>query len=138
MNTAVHFSSNSSEWETPRPFFDQLNAEFGFTLDVCATPDNAKCAHYFTPEQDGLRQEWQGVCFMNPPYGREIGKWVRKAYESAQQGGGGGLSSPGADRHSLVARLLHERRNPFSAWSPKIRRRKEFSTVPECGSCLSA
>jgi phage N-6-adenine-methyltransferase len=85
-NLAVHFSSNTCEWATPQPFFDQLNAEFGFTTDVCATPDNAKCAHYFTQEQDGLQQEWTGMCWMNPPYGREIGAWVRKAYESANRG----------------------------------------------------
>jgi len=85
-NLAVHFSSKTDEWETPQWFFDKLNAEFHFELDVCATPENAKCARYFTPEQDGLKQEWRGVCWMNPPYGREIGKWVKKAYESALEG----------------------------------------------------
>lgn len=81
------FTSEKCEWETPQEFFDQLNEEFGFELDVCALPENAKCARYFTPEQDGLKQEWTGVCWMNPPYGREIGKWIRKAYESAQKNG---------------------------------------------------
>lgn len=85
-NLAVHFSSASDMWETPQNFFDELNAEFGFEVDVCATPENAKCARYFTPEQDGLAQEWTGTCWMNPPYGRQISKWVRKAYESAQKG----------------------------------------------------
>lgn len=80
------FSSASMEWETPQEFFDRLDAEFHFDLDVCATAENAKCARYFTPEEDGLAQEWGGTCFMNPPYGREIGKWVRKAYEEAQKG----------------------------------------------------
>ncbi|HET8689681.1 MAG TPA: DNA N-6-adenine-methyltransferase [Methanosarcina sp.] len=73
-------------WSTPQDFFDKLNAEFGFDLDVCATPDNAKCACYFTEAENGLAQEWSGMVWMNPPYGREIGKWMRKAYESAQAG----------------------------------------------------
>lgn len=86
MNTAVHFSSATDLWETPQEFFDKVNAEFGFELDVCATPENAKCPRYFTKEIDGLAQEWKGVCWMNPPYGREIGRWMRKAYESARGG----------------------------------------------------
>jgi phage N-6-adenine-methyltransferase len=79
MNTAVHFSSATDLWSTPQDFYDKLNEEFHFTLDVCATPENAKCERYFTKEQDGLAQEWRGVCWMNPPYGREIGKWMKKA-----------------------------------------------------------
>jgi phage N-6-adenine-methyltransferase len=78
------FTSNTPEWETPQWLFDELNAEFGFTLDVCATSDNAKCANHYTPEQDGLSREWCGICWMNPPYGRQIGAWIRKAYESAR------------------------------------------------------
>lgn len=82
MNAEVMFSSKSNLWETPQDFFDQLDAEFHFETDVCATPENAKCERYFTPEIDGLKQEWTGVCWCNPPYGREIGKWVKKASES--------------------------------------------------------
>jgi phage N-6-adenine-methyltransferase len=82
----VHFSSKTCLWETPQDFFDELDREFGFTLDVCALPENAKCQRYFTPDMDGLKQEWRGVCWMNPPYGREIGEWVRKAFESARRG----------------------------------------------------
>ena len=82
MNTQVMFSSETDMWGTPLDFFRALDAEFHFTLDVCATGENAKCAEYFTPEQDGLKQDWKGVCWCNPPYGREIGKWVRKAAES--------------------------------------------------------
>lgn len=79
----VHFSSATDLWATPQDFFDKLNAEHGFTLDVCATPDNAKCARFFTKDDDGLAQEWSGICWMNPPYGRAIGGWIRKAYESS-------------------------------------------------------
>ena len=82
MNTRGLFSSKTDMWETPQNFFDELNKEFRFTCDVCAIEENAKCAKFYTPEQDGLKQTWGGVCWMNPPYGREIGKWVKKASES--------------------------------------------------------
>jgi phage N-6-adenine-methyltransferase len=82
----VHFSSRSDDWATPQWLFDLLDAEFGFTLDVCATADNAKCRHYFSPEMDGLKQDWRGVCWMNPPYGRQISRFVEKAHQSALQG----------------------------------------------------
>ena len=78
------FSSTTDLWATPQAFFDQLNAEFHFTLDPCATPENAKCRKFFTIEDDGLRQSWGGYCvFCNPPYGRAIGQWVRKCYEES-------------------------------------------------------
>lgn len=80
------FTSKTPEWETPQDFFDRLNKEFSFTLDVCATKENAKCKKYFTLEQNGLNQRWEGICWMNPPYGREIGKWMRKAYEESLKG----------------------------------------------------
>lgn len=74
------FTSNTDMWATPQDLFDELDAEFHFELDVCATAENAKCKRYFTPEIDGLRQNWRGgTVFMNPPYGRNIGLWVRKA-----------------------------------------------------------
>lgn len=79
-------SSNTCEWETPQALFDSLNVKYGFTLDVCATPENAKCAEYYTKEQDGLSKKWHGRCWMNPPYGRAIGKWMQKACESVMQG----------------------------------------------------
>lgn len=85
-NMEVHFSSKSVEWGTPWDFFNELNAEFNFNTDVCATLSNHKCNEYFTPEIDGLAQPWRGICWMNPPYGREISKWIKKAYESAQSG----------------------------------------------------
>jgi phage N-6-adenine-methyltransferase len=80
------YSSDTAEWPTPQPFFDALNAEFQFTLDACATPENAKCIRYFTADDDGLTQRWTGVVWMNPPYGTSMRQWVRKAYEEAQHG----------------------------------------------------
>ena len=83
----VHYSSKTPEWATPQELFDRLDKQWEFTLDPCATPENAKCDRFFTTEQDGLSRPWKCDCvFMNPPYGRHIGKWVRKAYFEAQQG----------------------------------------------------
>jgi phage N-6-adenine-methyltransferase len=86
MNTDLMFSSKTDLWATPQDFFDKYNKLYGFGLDVCALPENAKCAKYFTPQDDGLQQSWTGVCWMNPPYGREIGLWVKKAFDSAAAG----------------------------------------------------
>ncbi|MBG9915274.1 adenine methyltransferase [Bacillus sonorensis] len=82
------FSSETDLWATPQYFFDRLNKEFNFTLDPCSNGLNNKCDRYFTAEDDGLSREWQGeTVFMNPPYGRVIGDWVRKAYEEGQKRG---------------------------------------------------
>ena len=79
------FESKRQDWETPDSIFDPLNEEFGFTIDVCANDANAKCKDYFSEEDNALEQEWNGVCWMNPPFG-EQGKWVKKAYESSESG----------------------------------------------------
>ena len=86
MLNARMLSSKTCEWTTPLDLSDKLNAQYFFELDVCATPENAKCARYYTEKQDGLQQKWEGRCWMNPPYGRKIGQWVQKAYESSLQG----------------------------------------------------
>jgi hypothetical protein len=72
--------------ETPQVFFDKYHAVYGFTLDVCAVPQNAKCPRFFGPAEDGLKQPWTGVCWMNPPYGRTIGQWMAKAFASFMEG----------------------------------------------------
>ena len=87
MNTDLMFSSATDQWATPQQFFNDWAKLFPFTLDVCADASNAKCPRYFDREADGLRQDWAPeTCWMNPPYGREIGRWVRKAYEESQKG----------------------------------------------------
>lgn len=87
MNLELMFSSQSNEWTTPQDFFDKLDAEFHFTLDPCADDYNHKCDRYFTKEIDGLKQSWGGqTVFCNPPYGREVGKWVQKCAEEAEAG----------------------------------------------------
>lgn len=81
------YNGNGREWETPPEVFAPLHAEFGFTLDPCATPENAKCPRYFTEAINGLVQSWGTErVFMNPPYGREVYAWARKAREAAQRG----------------------------------------------------
>ena len=83
----VHFSSRKDDWATPWPLFRACEKAYGpFSLDVCATAANAKCVRFFNPEDNGLIQPWHGVCWMNPPYGREIGHWVEKAVAEAQNG----------------------------------------------------
>ena len=80
------FSSKSMEWETPQKFYNQLNDRYSFTLDPCATESTAKCEKYFTESDDGLSQDWGGnVVFMNPPYGRAISSWIKKAYEESRK-----------------------------------------------------
>ena len=87
MNTAPHFSSATDKWATPQAFFDQMNSRFGpFELDVCADEENSKCPRHFSIKDNGLAQQWEGRCWMNPPYGRAIGLWMRKAYESSLAG----------------------------------------------------
>jgi site-specific DNA-methyltransferase (adenine-specific) len=81
------FTSNSYEWATPQALFDTLNAEFKFTLDPCCNHENAKCDRHYTIEDNGLSQSWANErVFMNPPYGRQIKKWMKKAWEESQSG----------------------------------------------------
>ena len=87
MNRAL-FSSATEEWATPQNVFDALNAEFHFTLDPCSTDDNAKCAKHYTKADDGLSKDWTGErVFCNPPYGREMPKWIAKCAEHGMRGG---------------------------------------------------
>ena len=81
------FSSKSDEWGTPQDLFDELNKVYEFTLDPCATVENAKCEKYYTVEDDGLSKDWGGnTVFVNPPYTRgSIGKWIKKAYEESKK-----------------------------------------------------
>ena len=75
-------TSNKDDWETPQKLFDELDAKYHFTLDPCATPTNAKCKRYYTIADDGLSKSWKDeVVFCNPPYGRNIGEWVKKCAE---------------------------------------------------------
>jgi phage N-6-adenine-methyltransferase len=80
------FTSERGDWETPQSFYDLVDAEFGFTLDAAASSQNAKAPAFYTQADDGLTQDWTGVVWCNPPYGRGIDAWVRKGFEEAQRG----------------------------------------------------
>ena len=83
----VHFSSKKMDWATPWELFRVWDISHGpFTLDVCATWENAKCRAFFPPATNGLMQRWHGICWMNPPYGREVGRWIAKAVGEIHQG----------------------------------------------------
>ena len=86
IHTAL-YTSRSEEWPTPPAFFDKLNEEFYFTLDPCATAQNAKCSKFFTLDDNGLLQDWGShTVFCNPPYGKWMRDWARKCYEASQNG----------------------------------------------------
>lgn len=91
------YSARSEEWETPPSLFKTLDREFHFTLDPCASANNAKCRRFFTPQLNGMRQSWAGErVFLNPPYGRQIGDWMQKARKESARG-------------ALVVCLVHAR-----------------------------
>jgi site-specific DNA-methyltransferase (adenine-specific) len=103
MKTETLFSKQTDEWETPQDLFDCLNGIYRFDLDVAATAENAKCARFFTKEDDGLSQNWGGChVWCNPPYGRRISAWVKKAFEESRKPG------------TIVAMLLPARTD--TAW----------------------
>ena len=86
MNEAM-FSSQRTDWETPKELFDELDREFHFTLDPASTDENAVCKKHFTPREDGLTQSWHGeTVFCNPPYGRDLPVWIEKAATEARKG----------------------------------------------------
>ncbi|SRR3990167_7056160 len=78
----VLFSSKDNEWATPQGFYNKLNTMFGpFTLDPASTKENAKCSKFYTVEDDGLKQDWSNnVIYNNPPYGKDLKRWVEKGY----------------------------------------------------------
>ena len=86
ISSALYYS-RSEEWATPPNFFASLDAEFGFTLDPCATRQNAKCRNFYTKADNGLAHDWRRhIVFCNPPYGRNIGEWAKKCYLASQAG----------------------------------------------------
>lgn len=79
------FNSKEVVYSTPMSLFQPLKEEFDLQIDVCANEDNYKCNTYFTEEQDGLKQDWIGNCWMNPPFSRALNKWVKKAHQDAKK-----------------------------------------------------
>tara|TARA_Y100000361_G_scaffold152627_1_gene172517 strand:+ start:2148 stop:2630 length:483 start_codon:yes stop_codon:yes gene_type:complete len=88
--TAVLYDSKEQTWATPQALFDKLDEEFNFELDAAASELNAKCEVYLTEEQNALDLDWSKYAsrsvWLNPPYGRAIGKWIRKAYMESTKG----------------------------------------------------
>jgi len=84
MNTDLMFSTGAEEWETPPELFKWLDDYFHFTLDVCASEKNTKCKDFYSREHDAFIEAWTGKCYMNPPYGRGIGKWIKFAWEQSR------------------------------------------------------
>lgn len=80
------FDSVSIEYETPQDLFDKYDAEFHFDIDLAANSENTKCVKFYSKEDNSLSKSWEGVCWLNPPYGRELPKWIAKAYHSAKVG----------------------------------------------------
>ena len=86
MITSGLMSSLTDDWATPKLFFEEINREYQFDTDVCASVQNYKCSRYFTEKENGLIQEWGNVNWCNPPYGRKIGLWIKKSYEENLKG----------------------------------------------------
>lgn len=82
------FSSSDQKWATPVPLFNRFNEVFNFKLDPCCVPKTAKCDRFFTPIEDGLKQNWCeiGNAFVNPPFSRELRLWIQKSYEESLKG----------------------------------------------------
>jgi len=117
------FSSLSIERETPQWLFDKLNKEFSFTLDPCATQKNAKCEKFHTSEEDGLKQDWsQDIVYVNPPYGREVPRWIEKGIQESKKGATVVFLIPSRTNthwfHELVIEQAHELR--FIRGRPKF------------------
>ena len=125
MNGEVMFSSEKNFWETPQKLFDELDAEFHFTLDAAASDENHKCARYFTQNDDGLRQNWGGeTVFCNPPYGsKETGLWTEKCYNMLERiGVSTGFTGSTTSRPSLSASASSRSRS-MPPHSPMIAQR---------------
>ena len=131
MNQAL-FSSASEEWATPQDVFDALDAEFHFTLDPCSTDENAKCEKHFTRVDDGLSQDWTGErVFCNPPYGREMPKWIAKCAEHGIGGGCCGYANTCQNRYKGFSRAhLRQSRDSVHPRQIEIRRREKLRAVP--------
>ena len=140
MVSKVLFSSANEVWATPQDFFDKLNDEFNFTLDPCALPDNAKCKNFFTPEDDGLSQNWGGAdCVLQSTLRTKdwrLGKEMLRGISEARHNCCNAHSC--TDRYGMVSRLrLRKSGNQIHSRSFEVRRYDEFCTIPFNGSNLS-
>lgn len=145
MNKAL-LSSKKMDYCTPQDFFDKLDGEFVFALDAAATKKSTKCIRYFTPEDDGLKQPWDVppgyAVFCNPPYGRQIGEWVKKAYdESVRTGGDDRTVDSSTYRHKVFPPVyIRQGGNTVCRRAAEIygrgREQLRARTIPEYGGDL--
>ena len=141
MNAAL-LSSKNMNWCTPQDFFDRLDAEFHFVLDAAATKKSAKCEKFFTPETDGLAQSWDcgGAVFCNPPYGRQICKWVQKAFKESAGGYPIVLLIPARTDTTYFHDYIYGKADPLHSRAVALhgrkRKRRRPSTVSINGGCL--
>jgi len=84
----VHYSSKSNEWCTPKNVFLNLDEEFDFILDAAASKENTLCEQFFSKEDDALTKDWSeyGSVWCNPPYGRQVSKFIKKGFEESKKG----------------------------------------------------
>lgn len=129
MNEAL-LSSKTGEWSTPQDFFDRLDWKYHFTLDAAATAENAKCARFFTAEDDGLSKNWGGADRILQsavwPGDRALGAQRLRGIKGRR----GGYAAARQDGHALVSRLLHEGKDHIPAGAAEIRRSQGRRTVP--------
>ncbi len=110
---------SSTEWETPQNFFDSLNAEFHFTVDVCASAENNKLPQYWGRQDYALGKDWShDICWMNPPYNQDIWKWVEKAYLESQKG-------------ATVVTLIQGRSTDTKMWHNYVMRSSEICLIKD-------
>ncbi len=87
MNSNSMVSSKREDWTTSQDIFNKLDSVFIFDIDVCAIKENSECDSYFCSDDEAFGRAWLGVCWMKPPHGAGINKWIKKAYESTKQHG---------------------------------------------------
>ncbi len=110
----------NTEWETPQDFFDTLNQEFNFQIDVAATPENSKCRGFFTKKDDALKKDWSiyDRIWMNPPYDKSINLWMEKAYKTSQDG-------------SYVVCLIQGRSTDTKMWHDYVMKASEIRFIKD-------
>lgn len=128
------FSSAKEDWETPQAFFDELNAKFAFTLDPCATRQNAKCTHFYTKAENGLLQSWGGATgvLQSSLWAQDRSMGGKVLHGGAKTRYPGGRPAARPDRYTMVSRLHTGQGNgPFRPWTAAFWWQQKFCAVPE-------
>lgn len=125
-NLDALMSSDKFDYGTPQKFFDELDEEFNFDIDLAASKRNAKCTLYLTKRENSLSRDWprllvkknQGkiTAWLNPPYGRELKLWIKKAYESTRN-------------NNLVVVMLIPARTDTSYWHDYVMKAEDIRFI---------